>query len=361
MTLQSKKNFLVNVAFFVVLTTIFYLLVKCTLKWLMPFVIAIIVSALLQRPINTVSRRTKLNRRLCSVLIMSIVFFVLGCLIFLLGYRITNEITSFFSELASSIDKELELNSNLSQFDAFLNILPPSISETVSQISETISSDLVNVVKSLAISISTNLTSALANIPRLLVSFIITIVSSFFFCMDYDKIKTFIGSCLPQKYHSIVVETKKYTINAISKMGKSYVIIIFVTFIELSIGMLIVGISFPFIIAAIIAIIDILPVLGTGTILIPWSIISFLTNDWITGVKILIIYAVITIIRNIIEPRIVGNQIGLHPIITLVAMYSGLQIFGVLGIFLFPMLILILKYLKRAGFINLENTVSLGG
>lgn len=353
MTIQSKKNFLVNIAFFGVLIFIFYLLIKYGLPWLTPFIIAIIISSALQKPIKHLSSRTKLNPRICSVLIMTIVFVALGCLIFLMGYQIADDISSFFSNLVLDIDKQIESNSNLSQFEALISILPFGISDTILKISQLISTDLINIIKEFAGSISGYLTLAITRIPKLMVTFVITIVASFFFCMDYDKIKAFIKIQFPKRYQSLVSEIKDYMVTTVFKMTKSYTIIIFITFIELSIGMFIVGVKFPLVVAAIIAVIDILPVLGTGTVLIPWGIISFIMNDWITGIKLLIIYAIITIVRNIIEPKIVGNQIGLNPIITLVAMYVGLQTFGVLGVFLFPLTILVLRQLRNAGIIRL--------
>ena len=354
MTIQSKKIFLVNITFWGTLILIFYLLVNYALPWLTPFIIALIISAILQKPIKTFSNRTKLNPRLCSVLIMIILFSVLGCFIFLLGYQIVEEISSFFTSLVSNIDEQLTLNSSLSELDAIINILPFNLSDTILKLNKIISDDLINIIKSFALSASSYLTSIATKLPKLLITFILTIVASFFFCMDYDKIKTSIKSMFSDNNQHIISETKKYVITTIFKMIKSYTIIIFITFIELSVGMLFLGVKFPFIIAAIIAFVDILPVLGTGTILIPWGIIEFLMGDWSMGVKILAIYAIITIIRNIIEPKIVGNQIGLHPIITLVSMYVGLQTFGILGIFLFPITILILIQLNKNGLININ-------
>lgn len=354
MTIQSKKNFLVNITFWAVLILIFYLLLNYALPWLTPFIIALIISAILQKPIKTFSKRTKLNPRLCSVLIMIILFSVLGCFIFLLGYQIAEEISSFFTSLVLNIDEQLMLNSNFSEIDAIINLLPFNLSDTVLKFNKIISDNLINIIKSFALSASSYLTYVATKLPNLLIAFIITIVASFFFCMDYDKIKSYIKGIFSDNHQKIISETKKYTIDTIFKMIKSYTIIIFITFIELSLGMLFLGVKFPFIIAAIIAFVDILPVLGTGTILIPWSIIEFLMGNWSMGIKILAIYAIVTIIRNIIEPKIVGNQIGLHPVITLVSMYVGLQTFGILGIFLFPIIILILRQLNKNGLININ-------
>ncbi len=95
-----------------------------------------------------------------------------------------------------------------------------------------------------------------------------------------------------------------------------------------------------------VAIIDILPILGTGAILLPWSIIAFILGNYKIGIGILLLYIVITAVRQTIEPKIVGQQIGLHPIVTLLLMYVGAQLMGVLGLLLLPIIATIIKNIK---------------
>ena len=107
------------------------------------------------------------------------------------------------------------------------------------------------------------------------------------------------------------------------------------------------------IIALLISIFDILPVLGTGGIMIPWSIISLITGDVRLGILLAIVYIVVTVIRNIIEPKIVGQQLGLHPLVTLVSMFIGVNIAGIVGLFGFPILLSLLVHLNSKGVISL--------
>ena len=106
-------------------------------------------------------------------------------------------------------------------------------------------------------------------------------------------------------------------------------------------------------IAAIIAVLDIMPVIGTGGILIPWAIIELILKNYFLGFSLLILYIGVTVFRNIIEPRIVGHQIGLHPIITITAMYAGLRLFSVAGIIIGPVVAITVKYLNDEGKIKL--------
>ena len=126
-----------------------------------------------------------------------------------------------------------------------------------------------------------------------------------------------------------------------------------ITFIELSIGLSILKVENSIIIAFLIAIFDILPVLGTGGIMIPWTIITAIQGNIPMAIALLVVYLVITIIRNIIEPKIVGSQIGLHPVVTLVSMFVGAQMFGVIGLFGFPITLSLLRHLNDTGVIKL--------
>ena len=110
-----------------------------------------------------------------------------------------------------------------------------------------------------------------------------------------------------------------------------------------------------------ISIFDILPVLGTGGVMIPWILISFLQGDYRQGLSLLVVYVIITIIRNIIEPRIVGEQIGLHPVLTLMSMFVGNHLFGIVGLFGLPILLSLLRYLNDTGTISLFPVSPLGG
>jgi len=127
----------------------------------------------------------------------------------------------------------------------------------------------------------------------------------------------------------------------------------FITLLELFVGMLILGVKGAFLVALGIAIFDILPVLGTGGVLLPWSLLMFVQGNLVMGFGLLALYVFITVVRNIMEPRIVGGQLGMHPLITLCAIYAGFRFMGLLGMFLFPVTIQILIELHRAEDIKL--------
>ena len=104
-------------------------------------------------------------------------------------------------------------------------------------------------------------------------------------------------------------------------------------------------VSYSFLLALVISFVDILPVLGVGSVLVPWAVFSFVSGRWNFGIGLLIIYGCVTVVRQIAEPKIVGGSIGLHPLATLVSMYAGLKLLGVTGLLIGPVTAIIVKSL----------------
>lgn len=142
-------------------------------------------------------------------------------------------------------------------------------------------------------------------------------------------------------------------VNTVFVVIRAYLVIMFITFIELSIGFTILGLAHAILIGFLIAIFDILPVLGTGGIMIPWAIMTLFQRNFRMGFGLLIIYIFVTIIRNIVEPKIVGRQLGIHPVITLMSMFVGANLLGIIGLFGFPITISLLKHLNDTGVIKI--------
>jgi len=118
-----------------------------------------------------------------------------------------------------------------------------------------------------------------------------------------------------------------------------------ITFIELAVGLSILRVDGALSVAVLIAFVDILPVFGTGTIVIPWGIIELLKGNTLFAIGLAILYVIITVVRNVLEPKLVGKQIGLHPLVMLICMYVGVKVFGFTDLFILPIIAVIMKYL----------------
>ena len=192
-----------------------------------------------------------------------------------------------------------------------------------------------------------------SSLPGLFIKLLLMIISTFFIAADYELLTGFFLKQLDGKSKQIFLQVKKYVVGTLFVCIRSYALIMTITFIELSVGLSIIGVKNSILIAFLISVFDILPVLGTGGIMIPWTIIAALTGDYSLSIGLLIVYLIITVIRNIIEPKIVGSQIGLHPVVTLASMFVGVQLLGVVGLFGFPISLSLLRHLNDNGTIHL--------
>ncbi len=250
-----------------------------------------------------------------------------------------------------------EITNTLNQFLGWLVNITDSLPFDVNDIMSQIPKTLLDAAASGFTGFAVALVKAIWNEgPGFLIAFIFSIVACCYITKDYNKITRFVLCQLNEKNQNIVLNTKRLFVTNILYMLRGYILIMLITFTELYIGLLILRVDYAPLLALLIAIMDILPVLGTGTALIPWGIIALLTGNYFMGFGVLIMYAIITVVRNIIEPKIIGAQVGLPPIVTLLFMYLGLQLFGVIGMFIFPIAVIVIVKLQESGVIHLWNT-----
>jgi len=177
--------------------------------------------------------------------------------------------------------------------------------------------------------------SAALFVPEALFNMVVVIIATYYFAIDRVRINCFFLSFFPKNGRMVLKYIKDILSNTVGKYIRAYGLLFFLTFGELLLAFSLLKFRYSFVLALVIAFIDLLPVLGTGTVLIPWAIVLFIIGNYGLGIWILIIYAVITVIRQVLEPKIVGKLFGLHPLAALAAMYIGLKLMGIIGIFLF--------------------------
>ena len=220
-----------------------------------------------------------------------------------------------------------------------LEHLNPALISALESVLQSLLSSLKNLVSYIS-GLAVNMVSGLATgIPSLIFSLLAMIFSTVFLVGDYERITSFASEHIPQKFKNVISKIRTYLTDTLFVVIRYYVLIMLLTFTELSILFSIFGIQSPVLKAALIAVFDIMPILGTGGIMIPWAIISLVLGYTKLGVELFVIYGIVTVIRNYLEPKIVGAQLGLHPIITLVAMFIGLRLFGFWGLFGLPVAI----------------------
>lgn len=355
MLIEKKRAFIINVLYFLLVTGIVFITIKYGLAWFLPFVIGFSVAFILKPLINFISIKTKLNRKPIAVLVVLIFYGTVGVLITFAGFKLTLAIKDIFIELPNIYSTSIEP----AIFEWFKNIeeiiekLDPEMVKAIQDMAGSILSSLGSIVSNISSGVIGIVSSTVSYVPTFFITVIFSIISSFFFAIDYSKITGFILRQFSPKGKSIIFDVKNYIVGTIFKFIKAYSILLSITFIELSIGLTIMGVENSITIAALIAILDILPVLGTGGVLIPWAIIEVIRGNVFITVGLLLIYVIVLVIRNILEPKIVGQQIGLHPILMLICIFIGVKLFGFLGLFILPIIAIIVKSLNDSGKIQI--------
>ena len=189
-------------------------------------------------------------------------------------------------------------------------------------------------------------------LPGAMLAVVVCVIATAFLSRDYAYISSSILSVFPERAQVMLRQAKTAIVKILGNFARSYVLILFITFLEIWIGLEIINFENAIVIAAIIAVFDILPIVGSGMVLLPWTIFKFVQGDIAKGIGLLILYLWVVIARQVIEPRIVSKRVGLHPLSTLLFMWLGLKIFGGVGMLALPICVLILKDLHESGFLN---------
>lgn len=330
-----------------------YLIFKYVLKWLLPFVIAFIVAAMLKRPTAFLTKKLHLTRGFVSIFMVIFVYGVVGTGIGLLTSFTIGQLRAFAADLPSYLSALPDvLNGLWSDMIDLVQKLPETVSEPILTFIESAISDFSAPSMNVG-SIFGTVKSVAFSIPTILIFTIAMLASTFYLLKDFDRIMVFLAAQIPDRITESVTRLKKHMVTTLGRWFRAMGIIILITFAELTIGFLIIDLDYALLVAAIVALIDALPVFGTGTVLIPWAVYLLLTGNYSRALYILLLYGIITIIRNIIEPRILGDHIGLNPLVMLICFYLGYITLGLVGMFVLPVLLVCLDKLQEWGYIKL--------
>lgn len=355
LSVEKMRAFLIKFCFYGVLFIMAFLALKYAVPFLMPFFLAFLIAFLLKPLIAWVTEKTKISRKTAAVLLLIAFYVLAGSLVTIIGSRIIVFCRNLFYALprvyADVIEPTLgDMQQTLEYWVATLN---PTLMDFVETAGESLASSLTSIVSAISSGALGVITNAASSLPSFLVKFFITIIASFFFTADYFQITSFLARQLPQGARDMLFTVKEKSVDILRSFLRAYAILMGLTFLEVFLGLTLLRVDYALLIALVTAVVDILPVLGTGTVMIPWGIAMLVTGNYPLGVGLLILYAVITVVRQMLEPRVVGHQIGLYPLVTLMCMFIGTYLFGAVGLFGVPILVTLLVHLNASGDIHL--------
>ncbi len=376
---NKRRATLINLVYYVFVIALFYLFMKYAFGLVSPFIVAFAIAMFLQKPIRAISKKTKIKKGVIGAVSVLLIISLIVTAVVFVGYRLVLEFKGLGEYLMSLVD---DLPRLIQSAEAWIldkiTFLPDSVEKTASDAISGIADNLLLATQEDmpqasvdapvifgGIDFSTiatplgGLLSTAMQIPTIFTAVLIGIIACFFLTCDYDGFTKMIKENLSEEHEKALVRTKRLLGDILGKMLKSYATLIFITFCEVSIGLNIlklIGVyegGYIIAISICTAIVDILPVLGTGTIMIPWAIYNLFTGNVGLGIGLIVLYALITVIRQILEPRLVAMNVGIHPVVTLAGMYLGVQLFGFLGIFILPITFILVKALNDEGIVHI--------
>ena len=329
---------------------------KYLFGYLLPFLIAFGVGYIVHPLAMEVSVKTKISRKVCAFVLVFCFLTILFSLLFILGNKLLYEMQNLLKSLNSnseaiadyiervigylnSIGEKLPIINKL-QNTELSELLKGNVNKLISSIWESFLSTLGTAIPNIA-------TGIVMSLPDLLLTVIISLISCFYFAMDMNVFCLEVKDVLPKRIMGIWSSVKKTVEIGFKKYIKAYALIFLITFAELLLGFWIIGIDYSFVLAIFVAFVDFLPLLGTAAILLPWGIVLLLMKDVFRGIGILLLMIVTTVVRQIVEPKILGDSFGVHPLITLIAIYIGYRVWGFWGLLLAPLATLLLLSKKQ--------------
>lgn len=321
-----------------------YLVFKLAVFY-MPFLIAFIVSLLIEPLIRFVNKRTSFTRKTSAIIVLIIVSVLI---IGLLAWGITaliQESSKLLQSLNSYIETAYNQIQNIIQNIDFEKLKIP---QDVTNVIQNSLWDFIGTVSNWIKNFLTSMMGFLTQIPTIAIYIGISFVAIYFISTDKLYMIDQLEHHLPKEWVKRIGKHLRALIKSLGGYLKAQATLVLISFIVSLIGLYILkflglNVGYPLLAALAIAFVDALPILGSGTVMIPWAVISALNGDIKLAIGILVVWIIMSVIKQFTEPRIVSQHIGIHPIFTLLAMYTGFKLIGVIGMFIGPIVLIILK------------------
>ena len=336
---------------FSLLATVLFIYVGIRLfVFFMPFVVGWFIAYITSPGVEWLERRLKLVKKLGSALIIIVVLAGVISLFWFIGSQLWEEIASLVRDMPSMYeDLEKGLDTIGENMQGFFEMLPKGIQDGWFMFAGNLDIMMGDIMGRLSDPAVTAAGNFAKRIPSVLIALIVTFISAYFFIAERQDVIRWAKRVAPDpivKRMSMVVSNLKC---AVGGYFKAQFKIMGVVFVILLVGFVILGINFNFLLAFLIAFLDFLPFFGTGTALIPWAAYKFMVGDYRMMAGLLILYGVSQLVRQLIQPKFVGDSIGMKPLPTLVFLYAGYRLGSVFGMILAVPVGMIVINLYEAG------------
>lgn len=312
-----------------------------------PLILALVTAIVLEPIVKTLEKSLKMKRVYAVIFTFASFLAIIGGLMYLLTTRMIIEVVELSQWLPRFI---LDLYDPVRDWalamQGYFAQLPAGTTESM----ENTLSGIVDSINNLATALLNGLVSLIRSLPNLLVITVVYVIALFLFLLDLPGLYQGFLRLFDEETQVKVRLVLKNLNRAIIGFLQAQVLISFLTYDLVLVGLWILGVKYALAVALIIVLVDILPVLGTGAVIVPWASYAFLKGNETLGIGLLILYVVIVVFRRIIEPKILGNSLGISALATLISMYLGFMIFGFVGLIIGPAIVIIVQAFREAGF-----------
>lgn len=317
------------------------------LSFCMPFVLGFIFAWLLEPLLRVIIKKTILSRKAVSILLILLICGLLGGAITWLVYKVFVEVAALSNNWSVIWE---ETSTAFTQVSDSIYRLFAYLPVEAQKVATDLTNQLFAWFKDLGTtSVIPKTTSFAIKIPSVLLSLIFFLMSLYFIMADYPRIGAVITDWMPANLRRFLRFLEKTFQAAFTGYIRAEFFLSLAVFFILVVGFSIMNLPYALLLALGLAVLDFIPIIGAGTIMVPWSIIAMMIGDWKTAVTLLVIWSVIVLFRRIAEPRFLGSQTGLHPVLSLLSIFVGMKAFGVLGMILAPTLLLVCINVARSG------------
>jgi sporulation integral membrane protein YtvI len=330
----------------VLLVILFYLI-----PYSLPLIFALVTALLLEPFVQNLQQQYKFKRIHAVTTVFSLFVIVIGFASYFTIVIIIEQAITFSQKLPSVLSEiTVVVDQFIKKWELYSHSIPREIIVSLENSVEAIKNLLLNFAKNLTETIIHYITT----IPGLIIHFLIYLIALFLISLDLPRLKKSIEKYLSantkQRLTIIMTQLNKAVIGFI----KAQFLLSLITFLLALGGLLLLRVEYPIILSLLIVVVDILPILGTGSVLVPWAIFSMMNGNQGLGIGLIVLFIFITVIRRTIEPKIFSSNLGISPLAALVSVYLGFQLLGFVGLFLGPALVIIVDTMIKAGIIKIS-------
>lgn len=329
-----------------------YLFLKYAAGIFLPFLLAWGVGAIIHPMVDRLHRRWHVPTGLCTVVLMLLLLSLVTALLIAVGDRLLSEVRGlllWLEEDSAAVGERItqwfgqmrEITSRIPWLARLRRV--DGLEQVLDRVDDLVNGMIRSALSDLSAKIPEWIGRTVRAVPSIAIFSVVTLMASFYFSADLHRIHEAMCRVLPPALRRRLPAWKNRLGEILRQYVRAYLLILVITFFELYIAFTILGVDYAFLIAALTALLDILPVFGVGIVLLPWAAVLLLSRRFYVGIGLLVTYALIMIVRQIIEPRVVSGALGLHPLLTLFCMYAGYRLFGILGMMIAPAAAIVLS------------------